>query len=461
MTPHLAVLLVWSAVLIAVGWWASSGARTASGFFVAGRKLPARLVFATVLAANIGAGSTVGAAALGYQHGLAAWWWVGAAGIGTLLLAVWLGPRMWRTANRHRLRTVGDFLELRFGARTRAVLTGLLLVATLFVLAAQLLAAGVLIALVANLPLPLAILLAAGVMTAYFVAGGLASAAVVNLAQLVVLVVGLGLVAPFAFAEANGAAGGSAAVWSAASARLESGVSAAALAFGYLALLVPAFLVSPGILQKLFGGRSERAVRRGLLWAGGALLLFALVPPVIGAAAAVLHPDLGTPDAALPAVLVETAPLWLGCLGVAALFSAEVSSADAVLFMLSTAFSRDLYQRWIRPGADDRAVLRAARWAAVLSGVAGVGIAVAAESVISSLTVFYTVLGVSLFVPVVAGLHRLRPGGSAVLAGAAAGVVVFLLVPETSPLPPPLLGIGASAAVTAAAARLSRGAGKE
>ncbi len=467
MTPHLAVLLVWSAVLIAVGWRASRGARTASGFFVAGRRLPARLVFATVLAANIGAGSTVGAAALGYQHGLAAWWWVGAAGIGTLLLAVWLGPRMWRTANRHRLRTVGDFLELRYGATTRVVLTGLLLVATLFVLAAQLLAAGVLIGEVADIPLPLGILFSAGVMTAYFIAGGLASAAVVNLAQLVVLVVGLGLVAPWAFLEAGRVDGGAA--WSAASAGLESGagspgrgpdgaldvLGSGALAFGYLALLVPAFLVSPGILQKLFGGRSERAVRRGLAWAGGALLLFALVPPLIGAAAAVLHPDLGTPDAALPAVLVETLPVWLGCLGVAALFSAEVSSADAVLFMLSTAFSRDIYQRWIRPEADDRAVLRAARGAAVLSGIVAVGIAVGAESVISSLTVFYTVLGVSLFVPVVAGLHRFRPGGGAVLAGAAAGVAVFLVVPETAFLPPPLLGIGASAAVIAVVSRLS------
>ncbi len=457
MTPHFAVLLAWSAVLIGVGWRASRGARTASGFFVAGRRLPARLVFGTVLAANIGAGSTVGAAALGYQHGLAAWWWVGAAGIGTLLLALWLGPRMWRVAQRRRLRTVGDFLELRYGAATRAVLTGLLLVATLFVLAAQLLAAGVLIAQVADIRLPLAILLAAGVMTAYFVAGGLASAAVVNLAQLVVLVLGLGLVAPFAFAEAGGADGVRGALGDGALDVLSSG----ALAFGYLALLVPAFLVSPGILQKLFGGRSEGVVRRGLLWAGGALLLFALVPPLIGAAAAVLHPALGTPDAALPAVLVETLPLWLGCLGVAALFSAEISSADAVLFMLSTAFSRDLYQRWIRPRADDREVLRAARVAAVVSGLAGVGIAVAAESVISSLTVFYTVLGVSLFVPVVAGLHRFRPGGRAVLAGAAAGVAVFLVVPETAPLPPPFLGIAASLAVTAGAATMRRRAGAE
>ena len=35
---------------------------------------------------------------------------------------------------------------------------------------------------------------------------------------------------------------------------------------------------------------------------------------------------------------------WLGGLGLAALFAAELSSADAILFMLSTSLSRDLYQ---------------------------------------------------------------------------------------------------------------------
>ena len=67
---------------------------------MAGRALPALLLFATMLAANIGAGSTVGAASLGYRQGLSAWWWNGSAGIGSLLLAWWIGPRIWREAKR-------------------------------------------------------------------------------------------------------------------------------------------------------------------------------------------------------------------------------------------------------------------------------------------------------------------------------------------------------------------------
>ena len=193
-------------------------------------------------------------------------------------------------------------------------------------------------------------------MTAYFAVGGLQSAASVNFVQLGVLLAGLGLAVPYALAAAGGAGG----------IRGSFGEDAldvfgnASLAFGYTAMLIPAFLVSPGILQKLFGARDESAVRRGLTAAGIALVAFAAVPPLLGAAAAVLHPGLPHADAALPALLIDSLPLWLGCFGVAALFSAEVSSADAVLFMLSTSLSRDVFHRFLRPDADDRAVLRVA-----------------------------------------------------------------------------------------------------
>ena len=43
-----------------------------------------------MLAANIGAGSTVGATGLGYRDGISAWWWVGSAAIGSLVLSVML-----------------------------------------------------------------------------------------------------------------------------------------------------------------------------------------------------------------------------------------------------------------------------------------------------------------------------------------------------------------------------------
>ena len=79
-----------------IGAWAGRKVKSAEGFFVAGRKLGAGLLFTTLIAANLGAGSTVGVTALAYTHGISAWWWIGSAGVGSIILAFWVGPKIWR-----------------------------------------------------------------------------------------------------------------------------------------------------------------------------------------------------------------------------------------------------------------------------------------------------------------------------------------------------------------------------
>ena len=140
LNAHLVLLILYSVAQIALGIWIGRRVSTSSDFFVAGRRLGPWLIFATVLAANIGAGSTVGAAGLGYRDGLSAWWWVGSAGIGSLVLAFWVGPRIRRLAAEHDLRTVGDFLEWRYSPTVRVTIAALLWLNTLTILAGQLIA---------------------------------------------------------------------------------------------------------------------------------------------------------------------------------------------------------------------------------------------------------------------------------------------------------------------------------
>ena len=119
MNLPLAVILAYTAVILGMGFVLSRRVRRSGDFFVAGRALGPGLLCSTLLAANIGAGSTVGAAGLGYRDGLAAWWWVGAAALGSFVLAFWVGPRIWRIATREGFHTVGDYLEHRFDRRAR------------------------------------------------------------------------------------------------------------------------------------------------------------------------------------------------------------------------------------------------------------------------------------------------------------------------------------------------------
>lgn len=424
---HLILLLVYSGVLIGLGLWIGRRVGTTDGFFVAGRRLGPGLLFATILAANIGAGSTVGAASLGYQNGLSAWWWVGSAGIGTLVLAGWVGPRIWRLARDHELLTVGDYLEWRYDGRVRLVATALLWVATLSILAAQLVAVAFVLEAVAGVPTILGCVIGGVVMTVYFSAGGLVTSAWVNGVQLVVLLVGFAIALPWAMEAAGG---WSALVDAAPAARADyfAFVRGGASGWHYALLLVPAFVVSPGLLQKIYGARSARAVRVGVGASGIVLLLFAAVPPLLGMLARVYEPTLAGFDSnlALPIVLTAGLPVLLGSLGLAAVFSAELSSADAILFMLSTSLSEDLYRRFVKRDASDPQVLTVARLGAVLGGVLGTVLAIVLGSVIESMTIFYSLLGVILFVPVLGGLYVRRAGSREALAAIAAGVVGYL-----------------------------------
>jgi hypothetical protein len=61
---QLVLLVAYSAAQLALGAWISRRVKTAGDFFVAGRALGPGLLFSTMLAANIGAGSTVGTLSL-------------------------------------------------------------------------------------------------------------------------------------------------------------------------------------------------------------------------------------------------------------------------------------------------------------------------------------------------------------------------------------------------------------
>ena len=459
MSLHLAVLLIYGAALMGIGLWIGRRVRGASDFFVAGRRLGPLLLGPTMLAANIGAGSTVAAAGLGYADGLSAWWWVGSAGIGSIVLALWIGPQMRRIAARHGHRTLGDYLEYRFGREVRAAIALLLWFGTLALLAVQLIAIGWVLNVVVGLDRWVGCLIGGVVVTAYFAAGGLLTAAWVNVVQLVVLLAGFAIALPLAL----GAAGGWDAVRAATSAidGYWSPWQGGASGWFYVVMLGPAFIVSPGLVQKIYGARDDRTVRIGVGVNALVLLAFASVPPLFGMIARTTHPSLPEPALALPTLLMDTLPPAIGALGLAALFSAEVSSSDAILFMLATSLSQDLYRRFVHPEADERRMLSVARLAAVAGGALGTVIAIVAVSIEALLAIFYTLLTVSLFVPILSGLYTRRAGSPEALGAIAGGVTLFTVARVASGgariagWTPAMIGL-AGAVVTALAVFLLR-----
>ena len=442
MTLFFALLLLYSAGLVALGLWVGRTVRDTSGFFVAGRSLGPGLLFATFLAANIGASSTVGATGYAYRDGLAAWWWNGSAGIGTLILAFWVGPRIWRQAAEHGFLTVGDFLEHHFGKGVRGLAAVIIWASSFFILCAQFMGAAAVLERVAGLSLSAGAFVAALATVAYFIGGGLKSAAVVNVVQLAVILVGFMLAAPFASARAGGwfLSGSESSFWSG------SGVG-----WTSLLLLGPAFFLSPGLLQKSLGARSPSDLTRGVALSGVALLLFAWMPVMLGMAARMLHPDLVRPDLALPAILSDGVPPMVGAIALAAVFSAEISSADAVLFMLSTSGARDFYRGVLRPDASDRDVLHIARILAVIGALIGFGLTFYFDSVVEAIKLCSQFMIVTLFAPILGALVLRRTSRWSALAAMLVGVGVLVTTTLATGgvgwgwAPPHFLGLLASA----------------
>ncbi len=458
----LSILVAYCLALLLVGAFASRSVRRAEDFFVAGRSLPSTLIFSTFLAANLGAGSTVGAAEFGYTSGLPAWWWVGSAGIGSVALAFVVGPRLHRVAKARGLYTVGDYLELRYGRATRLAVAAILLVGAPAILAGQIIAAGLVLQAAVGLPKSLGTAIAGTLATVYFAMGGLRSASWVNSLQVAVKAAGFLVAVPWMI----GASGG----WTevAAASADDSALSLGGAGFGDTAqlvlLLAPAFVVSPGLVQKLFGAKDEHAVRVGVGLQAAALLAYAVLPVLLGMAARVHFPELADPGSALVRLFTEIAPLWLGALMLAAILSAEVSSADAVLFMIATSLSRDVFEPLFRGKLSDRERLALARRSALGAGAVSILLANWFQSILSALSFFYSLLTLTLFVPLVAGLFWRRPGQPVALAAiasslGAAGIALLAGGGAEGWLPPVPVGILAGAIVYAAHARIGHRAG--
>ena len=449
MNIALIFLLAYTVALTVFGVWVGRHVKVSSDFFVAGRRLTWPLVGGTVLAANIGAGTTVGAAGLAYRDGISALWWNGAVGIGTLVLAMWVGPRLWAMAAARGHFTIGDFLEERYGGTVRGLVAVLISIGALAILAAQLIAGAAVLEVVAGLPRWQGIAIGGIAMTVYFTAGGLLSSAWVNTVQLVILLSGFLVALPMVLTKVGGLDG--IAATPGLPATFWDPMYSAGVSSGWtlLILLTPGFIISPGLVQKAYGAVNARTVRIGLGTAAVAQMAFSFFPVLLGMAARVNHPDLASANLVLPTVVMSELPVWIGSLALAAIFSAEVSTCDAILFMMATASSKDLYQRFINPAASSEQMLTVARVAALVGGVLGMLLATQLATIIDALRIFYSLLSATLFVPVAGALLSRRAGPREAMAAIVCGVTTLLVVQfgtgRTGWWDPSLWGLGASA----------------
>lgn len=433
MNGYVWAILLYALFLIAVGFFITKRVKGSADFFVGGRKFGPGLLFITLVAPNIGAGSTVGVAGLGYVSGISAAWWVIASAIGTFVLAFIVGPAIWRLAKKHDFYTLGDYLDYRYNRNFRGMISLMMAVGTVAIFAGQLMGIAWILSAVAGVSKTVGVFLGAVVVIVYFGAGGLLTAAYVNIIEAIVKLIGFGIAVPLVLSFVGG--------WSGLEAKLAANMGTAKAAgyfsadglglttiLGYFLMLTPSFFISPGLIGKVYGGKDEQTVKTGTLLCGLVMLAFSVLPAILGMAAAAVSPGLVSRELALPFVMKECLPFWASALALAAIFSAEVSAADAVLYMITSSFTKDLYKAFIRPDISDEQLLKSGRVVAVVAGAIGITLAIMLPNIITALSIFYTLMSVSLTAPLLFGLFSERPGVAAAFVSATAGIIATVVL---------------------------------
>lgn len=430
MNWYLVVIALYAVLLIAVGVIISRRVKGADDFFVGGRKMATFLLFITLVAPNIGAGSTVGVAGMGFTSGISAAWWIIASAVGTFILAFIIGPKIWEIAKNHGFYTLGDYLEYRYNRYLRGLISLMMAIGTLAIFAGQLMGIGWILSVVADIDKTTSVLIASAVVVLYFCAGGFLSAVYANLIEACVKLIGFIVAVPLVLSFVGGFDGLHDKV---VANMADAAQSAAYFSFdglgstvimGFFLMLMPSFFLSPALIGKVYSAKDKNTVRLSTFLCGVVMLLFSVIPVILGMAAYAIAPDLPQRDLALPYVMKECMPFWASALALAAIFSAEISAADAVLYMITTSFTKDLYKSFINPSVSDEKLIKGGRIVTVLAGVIGIGLAIVLPNVISALSIFYSLMSVSITAPLLFGLFTKKSSAASAIAAAVIGVIV-------------------------------------
>ena len=388
------------------------------------------LLFITLVAPNIGAGSTVGVAGMGFTSGISAAWWIIASAVGTFILAFVIGPKIWEIAKNNGFYTLGDYLEYRYNRYFRGLISLMMAIGTLAIFAGQLMGIGWILSVVADIDKITSVLIAAVVVVLYFCAGGFLSAVYANLIEACVKLIGFIVAVPLVLAFVGGFEG----LHTKVVANMANATQSAAyfsfdglgttVIMGFFLMLMPSFFLSPALIGKVYSARDKKTVRISTFFCGVVMLLFSIIPVILGMAAYAIAPDLPQRDLALPYVMKECMPFWASALALAAIFSAEISAADAVLYMITTSFTKDLYKSFINPTISDEKLIKGGRIVTVLAGIIGIGLAIVLPNVISALSIFYSLMSVSITAPLLFGLFTKKSSAFSAIFAAIIGVIV-------------------------------------
>jgi SSS family solute:Na+ symporter len=438
-----AVLIAYVGCVLGMGYWLKNRMTTAEHFLTAARSLPSWITGLSFMAANLGSLEVVGMVAMGAKYGMMTnhWYWTGA-----IPPMVFLGLFMVRFYYSNNVRSVPEYLRLRFDYRAHLLNSVSFLLVTILMSGINMYALAIVCQQMLGWNFHFSVLFSAGVVVCYTLLGGLRSSIYNEVIQFFLIVFGFAPLAVLGLIDVGG--------WSALTAKLPRtftrtwaglggvetnplGVKWYVMVTALLLVMGPSYWCTDFLLvQRALAAKDLDAARKTPLIAAFPKMLFPALVTLPGMiAAAVIPQDLaGNYNRALPALMHRYYPSGMLGLGFTALLASFMSGMAGNVTAFNTVWTYDLYQTYLARNRSDRHYLRVGR----LTTVAGTALSIAAayialsfDNLMDYMQLIGTVLISPFFVVFFLGMFwkRITPtaGFWGIVAGIASGAMHYAL----------------------------------
>ncbi|MGB2768554.1 MAG: sodium:solute symporter family protein [Candidatus Zixiibacteriota bacterium] len=412
-------ILIYLLILIGVGAIRSRRVRTQTDFMVAGRRLPAAVLVGTLLATWIGSGSIIAGAGLSYEKGFAALWFD--AGVWVAIIVLYFVAARARKLAQF---TVPDLLEIRYNKVARILGSITTIIAYTAIVSYQFKAGGMVLNMVAGIPIDQGIILTAVFVIAYTALAGMISVAYTDVVNGVVLLLGFIIGFPFLLKLAGG--------WGNVVANLPPdrfqimGTMTIWEALGYSLPTMLLLLGESNMYQRFFSAKDEKAAKASVLgWISGTIFVETLIVilAIIGSSIFIgINPE----SVILHSVRHGLSPV-IGCVLLAAIVAVIVSTADSFLLVPSTNIMRDIYQRFINPNVSQKKMVLYSRIVVIALGIVAFVQVRFFTTVLEMALYAYTMYGVGVTPAVLAAFFWKRATPLAGVCSIASGMVTTIV----------------------------------
>ena len=429
----LAILPVYLAVTLLIGWIARRKSSTSNEFLNASRSLPLWVVAAAFFSVNCGALEIVGLSAVAAQYGVQAFhfYWIGA-----IPGMVFMGAVMIPLYMRSGVHSLPEYLERRFDARVRLINAWLLLVTGTALTGIGLYAVAQVLNVVYHWTFFASATLVAGIVLVYVLLGGLRATIFNEVFRVAIIVLGLLplLWLPTTSLRPNVFLGGSHEhLWlGLTTISPSSELDRLGVFVGLGMILSFSYWCTDFVLvQRALTARTVNAGRMVPLLAGFAKLAFSfvIVCPALGAAAYLGVRMPRSFDQTLPTLMTASySPLLMG-LGLTVLLASLMSALGANVSAFSALWTEEIYRRSIRPGATESHYLHVGRIAiaaGVIFSIATSYITFRFRDMMEYNQLLFSLFSAPFFAVFLLGLFGKRTTARGALAGIAAGVAIAL-----------------------------------